>query len=241
MLSAALLSACATPINPEELQAPGELTCINLKEPLVITDYYGPFDMQWTTKFEKGPYWSEKVDSNGIYYRAPPGGVSVVGKDGIAFPGQPTTSDGGFYVPNDTNDPVKLYAYFSTEAAPAQPYPNGTDCSTLGYVSNPSTSKVNIVSFAVGGAVGGATGGLIARGMSSSGNMSYGQAAGTGAAGGLIGGLIIASIINSGVGKIVPLQPPIKDRQFLDGFKKISSSKVVVQQAKFLPSEVKKD
>lgn len=236
-LSVTLLSACATPIKPEDLQTPQELTCINLKEPLAITDLYGPFDIQWTTEFEKGPYWSEKVDSKGTYYRAPPGGVSVMGKDGVAFPGQPTTLDGGFYVPNDTNDPVRLYAYFSTEAAPAQAFPSETDCSKFGYVSDPSTSKVSIVSFAVGGAIGGATGGLIARSISSSGKMSYGQAAGTGAAGGLIGGLIIASIINSGVGKIVPVQPPIKDGQYLEKFRKLSLNKVIVQQVKPSPTE----
>ncbi|MFB4368359.1 MULTISPECIES: hypothetical protein [unclassified Pseudomonas] len=234
MLSVTLLSGCATPINPKDLKEPQEVTCIDLKEPLVLTDHYGPFDMQWTTKFEKGPYWSEKIDPNGTYYRAPPGGISVTDESGGAFPGQPTTSDGGFYIPNKENEPVKLYAYFSTEPAPVQPYPTGTDCTTLGYVSDPSTSKVDIVSFAVGGAIGGATGGLIARGVSSSGNMSYGQAAGAGAAGGLIGGIIIASIINSGIGKMVLLQPPIKSTQYLEKFTKLSSTKAVIRETKSL-------
>lgn len=241
MLSVALLSGCATPISPESLKAPQEVTCIDLKEQLVLTDYYGPFDMQWITKFEKGPYWSEKVDSNGTYYRAPPGGISVTGENGAAFPGQPTTSDGGFYIPKNPNESVKLYAYFSTQAATEQSYPNGTDCSTLGYVSDPSTSKVDIVSFAVGGAIGGATGGLLARGVSGSGNMNYGQAAGVGAAGGLIAGVIIAAIINSDVGKIVPLQPPIKSIQFLDKFKSLSSKKIIIRETKSLALNHQKD
>lgn len=241
ILPIALLSGCVTPISPEDLKAPQEVTCIDLKESLVLTDYYGPLDMQWTTKFEKGPYWSEKVDSNGTYYRASPGGISVTGENGRAFPGQPTTSDGGFYIPNSANEPVKLYAYFSTEAAPEKPYPNGTDCSTLGYISDPATSKVNIVSFAVGGAIGGATGSLIARGVSGSGNMSYGQTAGTGVVGGLTGGIIIASIINSGVGKIVPLQPPIKNTQFLDKLKSLSPNKVIIRETESLALSHKKD
>lgn len=226
MLAVSLLSGCVTPINPEDLKSPKEITCIDLKEPIILN-----YHDQWTTRFEKGPYWSEKIDANGTYYRAPPGGISVTDENGGGFPGQPTTSDGGFYVPNKANEPVKLYAYFSTKPAPVQPYPNGTDCSTLGYVRDPSTSKVDLVSFAVGGAIGGATGGLIARGVSGSGNMSYGQAAGAGAAGGLIGGVIIAAMINSDVGKIKPLQPPVTSTQYLGKFNNISSGEVIIQEA----------
>lgn len=102
------------------------------------------------------------------------------------------------------------------------------------YVRDPSTSKVDLVSFAVGGAIGGATGGLIARGVSGSGNISYGQAAGVGAAGGLIGGVIISAMINSDVGKIKPLQPPVTSTQYLGKFNNISSGKVIIQEAKSL-------
>lgn len=226
MLALSLLSGCVTPINPEDLEPPKEVTCIDLKEPIILN-----YHDQWITRFEKGPYWSEKVDTNGTYYRAPPGGISVTDENGSAFPGQPTTSDGGFYVPNKENELVKLYAYFSTKPAPVQPYPNGTTCSTLGYVRDPSTSKVDLVSFAVGGAIGGATGGLIARGVSGSGSMSYGQAAGVGAAGGLIGGVIIAAMINSDVGMIKPLQPPVTSKQYLGKLNTVSSDKVFIREA----------
>lgn len=233
-MTAALLSACATPINPDDLQVPKEMTCVYLKEPLEITGLYGPFDVQWTTKLERGAYWSERTDGRGTYYRAPPAGISVVGKNGEPFPGQPSPMDGGFYVPSNANEAVTLYKYFSTAAAPAASgSTSDADCSTVGYTKDPTTSKVSLVAFASGGAVGGAAGGLIARSIGSQ-SMSYGQSAGVGAAGGLIGGLVVAAIINSEVGSISTVQPPVKDGPYFEKLRALSSGKVAIREVQVI-------
>lgn len=225
-----IVSGCAT--NPKHLQEPTQLTCIEFKEPLSFTGHYGLFNVPWTTRLEKGPYWSEKVDEKGTFYRAPPGGLSIRGENGDAIPGQ-GTADGGFYIPNSSSEPVSIYRYFSTADAPVQVPPDSASCATTGYAKDPSTSKVSLVSFAVAGAIGGATGGLISRSVSG-GNMSYGQAAGVGAAGGLIGGLVVASIINAEVGKIVPGMP-IQNKQFMEKLRTTASTKVPMSQVQLPP------
>jgi len=223
--SLAFVSGCAAPIKPDDLQTPRELTCTYMKEPLSFTGHYGLLDVPWTTRLERGPYWSEKVDDKGTYYRAPPGGVSITTTNGAGIPGQAATADGGFYVPNGANEPVTIYKYFSTAAAPVEVPPNGADCSTVGYIKDPSTSKVSLVSFGTSGAIGGAAAGVVGRSIAQGGAISYGQAAGAGAAGGLIGGLIIASIINADVGKIVP-GLPIQDAEFMAKLRTLAASKV---------------
>lgn len=223
----AFASGCAT--NPESLQAPQEITCVDLKEPLSYTAPYGLLNIPWTTKLERGPYWSEKVDEKGTFYRAPPGGVSITGQNGMGVPGQGANSDGGFYVPNNPNEPITIYRYFSTAAVPVQVPSSDTNCSTVGYAKDPSTSKVSLLSFGIGGAVGGAVGGIIGRGVAQGSNMTYGQAAGAGAAGGLVGGLIVASIINADVGKIIG-GIPIRDAQFMEKLRVLVAAKVRVKE-----------
>jgi hypothetical protein len=230
LVSVFFFSGCATAISPDSLQTPQELACVYLKEPLALTDAYGPLNFGWTTRLERGPYWSEKIDEQGTYYRAPPGGISVTSKDGASFPGQPATLDGGFYVPNNPAEPVSIYRYFSTAAATVKIAPIELDCSTMGYVKDPATSKISLVAFATDGAIDGGTGGIIGRSIADGSKLSYGQAAGIGAAGGLVGGLVIASMINADVGKIVSTQPPVKDKQFLDTLKTMAANKVVIKQ-----------
>jgi hypothetical protein len=226
VISATLLSACATPIRPDDLHSPKEVTCVQLTDAHVVSGLYG----HWTIKLASGPYWSEKTDGKGTYYRAPPGGVSVVGANGGGAPGQPTTMDGGFYVPDNVNEPISLYRYFSIEVAPSYDA-SGLECSSIGYAREPATARISLVPFAAGAAAGGASGGLIGRSATTSSGMSYGQAAGLGAAGGLIGGVIVAAIINADVGKIVPVQPPVNDAQFLAKLRTLAAtSKVKIDE-----------
>lgn len=228
LLSAVLVSGCATPIKPDDLAVPTQITCVNLKQALSASGRYG-IGYTWITRLERGPYWSEREDEKGTYYRAPPGGYSVKGPEGNAAPGFGGTMDGGFYVPKDPNEPPRLYRYFSTAAAPVLVPPEDADCSTVGYVKDPSTSKVSLWSFAAGGAIGGAAGGIIGRSMSQNSNISYGQAAGAGAAGGLIAGVIVAAIINADVGKITP-GLLVQDAQFLEQLRKLEASRVPVRE-----------
>jgi hypothetical protein len=231
----ALATGCAT--NPKQLQAPMEVTCINLPEPLSFTGQYGLFNVSWTTRLERGPYWSEKVDDKGTFYRAPPGGVSIKGEDGAGFPGTQATTDGGFYIPNDPNEPIEIYRYFSTKAAPTEIPPADAICSTFGYIKDPSTSKVSLVPFAIGGAAGGAAGGIIGRNMNPGSNMSYGQAAGAGAVGGMIGGLIVGSMINADVGKIIG-GLTIIDMPFMEKLREREASKETLEKTPYpVPTE----
>ncbi|WP_158290180.1 hypothetical protein [Ramlibacter sp. WS9] len=222
--------AASNSTDPNDLQAPREITCVHLAEPLELTALYGSFNVQWTTRLEKGPYWSEKVDADGTYFRAPIGGVSVRGKSGGAFPGQPTTTDGGFYVPNNAAKPITLYSYFSTEPVSPQ-ITQASSCTEVAFVKDTNSKKVDLVALTTGGAIGGAVGGALGTSLARGSTVSVGQAAGTGAAGGAIGTFLIGAIINAGVGKIVWIQPPIKDAQFLDKLKALADKRVGVGEA----------
>lgn len=227
LVSAILFSGCA--VRPDDLAVPNQISCTNLQQPISFTGTYGIGGNKWTTRLERGPYWSEREDGKGTYYRAPPGGVSITAPDGKPTPGFQVTMDGGFYVPNDPNEPPRIYRYFSTEPTPAQVPPAETDCSTVGYVKDPATSKVGFLSVAAGGAVGGAAGGLAARALAPKSSMSYGQAAGIGAAGGAVAGLVVAAMINADVGKIVG-GLPIQDTSFLEQLRKAHASRVPVKE-----------
>ncbi len=228
LVSVGLVAGCATSITPSDLAVPKQITCVYLSQPLTASGVYG-IGYTWITRLERGPYFSEREDDKGSYYRAPPGGYSLKGLKGEPFPGLTTTMDGGFFLPNDPNEPPRLYAYFSTEPAPVLVPPEDADCSMVGYTKDPATSRVSMLSFAAGGAVGGAAGGIVGRSLANGSHMSYGQAAGVGAAGGLIGGLIVAAIINSGVGKIHS-GLLVKDPVFLKQLRELGANKLPVKE-----------
>lgn len=230
VLFASTAYAASNSTDPNDMQAPQEITCIYLSEPVELTAVYGAFNVQWTTRLEKGAYWSEKIDADGSYFRAPVGGVSVKGKSGGPFPGQPTTTDGGFYVPNDAAKPIALYWYFSTEPVPPQAT-QASSCAEVAFVKDANTKKIDLVSFTAEGAIGGAAGGVIGNSLVRGSRISFGQAAGTGAVGGAIGVFLVGAIVNAGVGKIVWVQPPIKDAQFLDKLKALAQTRVPVKEA----------
>ncbi len=227
-----LIWGCAT--NPKKLQTPVQLTCIYLKEPLSTTGHYGPLNVEWTTRLERGPYWSEKIDEKGTFFRGAPGSVSIRSPDYPSIPGQPAATDGGFYLPNDPKAPVKIYRYFTTNTVPVEVPSDNVTCKTLAYTKEPASQKVSLVSFATGGAVGGATGAIIGRNFSS-GNMSYGQSAGAGAAGGAIGGLIVAAIINAEVGKIIG-GLPIQESSFMEKLRELEAKQEPLKQIPLLPA-----
>lgn len=227
LLSAACTTGCAT--NPERLQEPPEVTCIHVKEPLLVTGHYGLFKQPVTTRLDRGPYWSEKMDERGTYYRAPPGGVSINAYDGNGLPYPGTYMDGGFYVPNSPTEPITIYKYASASEADVDFDILETDCSTAGYIKDPVTSKVSFASFAASGALGGATGGIISRSMVQGSSMSYGESAGVGIVGGAVAGLVLAALINAEVGKINP-GLPIQDAQFMDRLRALAATKVPIRE-----------
>ena len=213
----ALLAGCATPIKPETLAVPKQLSCIQLPQALEAHDVRGLLNIHWTTRLSPGPYISEREGPEGTYYRAPPAGI-YIGRDEVAdkppTPLLPRTFNGGILVPREAGKQVQLYTYFSTEEAPTAQLPPNASCASAVSIPDPQAKGVSSVAFATGGAIGGAAGGVAARATTTGSSMSYGQAAGAGAAGGLVGGVIIAGFINMDVGKIVPVAPS-SDARFL--------------------------
>ncbi|UTW04111.1 hypothetical protein KDX31_03595 [Amphritea atlantica] len=226
------LAGCAgnPPVDPAKLSAPQHLTCVYLDESLSFSGKYGILKYTWTTRLERGAYWSEKVDEKGTFYRAPTGGIWIGNKERGAYT-KGGTADGGFYVPHDKNEPVKTYSYLSSVAVPPVVPPQNYDCSNTVFTRNPETSKISVVTLAGAGAVGGALNGLVTQGIAGRG-VSYGQAAGAGLAGGAIGGLIVGAIINSDVGKIIDGQE-ITDQAFASKLKELERNKVLLKEVRW--------
>lgn len=230
---------CAT--NPEKLQTPLEPTCVYIKEPLETTGYYGLLKVEWTTRLERGPYWSEKMDDKGIFFRGPPGSVLIRNSAFSSIPGQNVVSDGGFYLPNNINENVKIYRYLTMSDVPIEVPPENTTCSTLAYAKQPKSNKISVMSFAVGGAAAGATSAIVGRNFSNTSNLNYGQTIGTGMVGGAIGGLVISALINSEMGKIDYGQP-IKDQRFIEKLRELGAKREHISQIQLMTpvqSEVK--
>lgn len=137
LVTALVLQGCATTYDPDTLAAPPQVSCIYLDQPVTYTQAPGMIKVPWTARLEQGPYWSEKVDANGTYFRAPPGGLSLKNDDGQPQPGHAVTRDGGFYIPNNAAAPVTLYFYYSTAEAPTQPDLLNADCSNLHVLKDP--------------------------------------------------------------------------------------------------------
>lgn len=130
----------------------------------------------------------------------------------------PARTDGGFYVPNDANEPVRIYRYFSTAEAATDTRSAPATCSTLGYTKDPSGKKIVVIASAS------------VRGT----KMSFGQTVGVGVAGGLIAGAFITAVINSEVGKIVP-GLPIQDAQFMSKLRALAANRVTLKELHAAP------
>ncbi|HEX9138984.1 MAG TPA: hypothetical protein VF848_04295 [Steroidobacteraceae bacterium] len=221
LLPIAVILGGASAIKPDALDVPREITCLELPEPLSFTGHYGMFKVDWITKLDKGAYVSERIDSKGTYYRAPAGGVSITrGPGGPAggVPGMPARTDGGVFIPDDANEPVRIYRYFSTAEAPTDTSGVAATCSSLGYTKNPSGKETIVIPIA---SVSGT-------------KMSFGQTVGVSVAGGLIAGGIVSAIINSEVGKIVP-GLPIQDAQFMGKLRELATNRVILKEIQPVP------
>ncbi len=135
-----LLSGCGT--NPSRLKAPEQLTCVYLNDALEFSAPYGLLDLKWTTRLERGPYWSEKRDKNGTYYRAPAGGLVISASQGISLEGGATIFDGGFYVPDNPSKPITIYRYFGFPNAQVRVPAPDENCSSLVFDGAPDAKKV---------------------------------------------------------------------------------------------------
>lgn len=225
-----LLTGCATGVKPEEIALPTQITCINLPKPISFSAKYGAMDWVFEVRLERGPYISEREDSEGIYYRAPPGGV-FDGREGFMnhSTGVATlgTLDVGIFVPHDPQVDPRLYYYQTVAPIPQQIPPEDMDCSSFVQVKDPLTSKINILNSAATGAVGGALGRAAISGTSWN-KVSYGQAA----AGGAAAGVVISLILNNEIGRIYPGRK-IKDGQFSAKLKELAAQVVPVREASF--------
>jgi hypothetical protein len=211
------LAGCATAIKPDDLKRPVQVTCITIPPGTEAHESRGLQNAAWTTRLSPGPYIAEYGDAEGMFYRAPPGGI-YVGRDDMAD--RPSnllthmTYDGGIWVPHDGAVAPHLYIYFSTKSAEMIPLPAEASCSNAVLIRGVDAKGVSVVAFTGAGAIGGTAGGLIGRSINHSSPYGYGQAAGVGLAAGAIGGLIISELIDMDVGKIVH-QPVSTDPKFV--------------------------
>lgn len=204
---ALLLTGCAT--TPTDLREPSTVTCFVLKEPLVSRDKYGLLDVEWEVKLAAGPYVSERVDQDGTYFRAPPGGMYQAR---TGFEDKPAgllthqVTDGGIYLPHKKAEPVRLYKYFTLGDVPIVAQPADVDCRTAVFVKNPATGQL----VANMPEVSAAASDISLRAAL----QPNGPGIGSAAVGGAIGGAIVTALIQNDIGKIVPGHP-VKDPKFL--------------------------
>lgn len=220
---AASLSGCAG-VAPSALTTPERLSCINITEPLELTDKYGLLDIAWEVRLTPGTYISEKADEQGTYYRAPPGGVYVGKpemKDKPSGPGTHMRYDGGIFVPKTDAVKPRVYSYISLESKEERTQPKGVTCGQVVYEKDPVTGTVNLTSAAVGGGAGG----IVGRAMAPKSGISYGQAA----AGGAIGMLIVGSFMNAEVGRITTAID-LKNEEFLGKLRRLGNEAVPLQK-----------
>jgi len=219
------LCEAAQTIKPDRLQTPAQLTCVNLTEPLSFSQKVGLLKILWTLRLERGPYLSEKTDGQGTFYRTPPGGLRLAGGE-PATEGHGRTYDGGFYLPDDPNQVVRIYFYGSNSPAPVEVPASNTDCSTAGYVKDPATQKVSAFAMNTAGTA------IIGAAVDSSvpNSLSHGQRLAGGAVGGGVAFVIISVIANADVGKIYFPEPPRPDPEFIARLKAIGAQKVPLKE-----------
>lgn len=206
LLAAAPLAHATAKVHADKLPLPKTMACLQVKQAISFTEVRGLLHIPWLTELGKGSYISEREDANGVYYRAPEKTISQrrtdVKESSVA--GQPMTSEGGIYVPNNPAVAPTIYLYYGMTSFRTQPAINDTDCSTLAYSVDPGTHQINVMRMAAATGIGAGTGAAIAHSMNPHTHIGYGQAAGAGIVGGLIAGVIIAAIENSKAGEILP-------------------------------------
>jgi hypothetical protein len=149
---ALLLSFSGTPAmaGSSGLHAPAQLSCIHLPAALSGIETKGLFKVESETRLERGPYISEGEDAEGIYFRAPLGGVYLgPPKDKPAKGAWQLNRDGGIFVPRDPSAPPQLYSYVADNgisAATVVP-PAMADCSNTRFVRDPVTKAVKAAKY----------------------------------------------------------------------------------------------
>jgi hypothetical protein len=143
--------AMADPVEP---QAPAQVSCIYLPGVLSGIETRGLFKVESESRLERGPYFSEREDAEGTYFRAPPGGVYLgTPKDKPARGARLLNNDGGIFVPRDPSAAPQLYVYTSdigSSAATLVPSA-AADCSNTRYVRDPVTKAVSVTGYEGGG------------------------------------------------------------------------------------------
>jgi len=231
-----ILAGC-TSIAPESLKKPARMTCIEIAPAMEAHEKLGLLNIPWIYTLASGPYLSEREDAQGIYYRAPPSGITIIrdkdgdGDDSIAKRTPPAHVDGGIWLPRDTALAPHLYFYVGSRTDQAAAPLDHANCANAVLLPGAKPGDVNAVAFAVAGAAGGAAGGIAGRSMAGSGKMSYGQAAGTGAVGGAIAGLIIAKLIDMEHGQIQHGRP-LTDPAFLTALREATKATVLISTPK---------
>lgn len=238
MTTSLFLTGCMG-IRPESLAKPEKLTCIQVLPGTEAHETRGLLDVKVTTRLTPGPYFSERQDAEGTYYRAPPGGIYIGADAGADKPNTgpvPRIQDGGIWLPRTPGKSPHLYTFSSIGDSTIIPVPDNASCATAMSIPDPQSKGVNAVAFATGGAIGGAAGGLIARSTSPGKAMSYGQAAGTGLVGGALGGLVVAGLINMDIGTINHLSVST-DPTFQAALEKLAPTVTAVPAAQPVPQE----
>lgn len=207
------LASCAT--NPTSLGEPVTTTCFVLKEPLVSKEKYGLFDVEWEVRLAPGLYISEKVDAEGTYFRAPPGGVYQGRPDQAHEPAGVLThlvSDGGVYLPFNKAHPARIYKYFALSDAPVVPHPADVACNKAAIARSPVTSGFDV-----------AMPGTASKVYEIAERITVppsGPVAGASVVGGVIGGSLVSAMIANDIGKIEP-GAPVKDPRFLQTLRQL--------------------
>ncbi|WP_237742007.1 hypothetical protein [Herbaspirillum rubrisubalbicans] len=226
-----------TSIAPESLKTPERMSCIEIPPGIEAHEKLGLLKIPWIYTLTPGPYLSEREDEQGIYYRAPPSGITINrgidsdGDDSAAKKTRTVHADGGIWLPRDTTLPPHLYFYLGSRTDQAAAPLDNANCANAVLLPGAKTGDVNAVAFAVAGAAGGAAGGIAGRSIAGNGKMSYGQAAGTGAVGGAIAGLVIAKLIDMEHGHIQHGRP-LTDPIFLTALQEAAKTTVLISTPK---------
>lgn len=235
------IAGCTNSVKPNSLKPPEIVTCIQVPSGIVSHDERGLLNIKWTTRLQAGPYIAELEDAEGIYYRAPAGGIYMVMDDLADKPHvefNPKNHDGGIWVSRNSAITPRVYIYNSTDEATVIPAPEDANCNKAVFVRDPVSKGVSVVEFGAGGAVGGAIGGVIGHSVTNNSSISYGQAAGVGVASGAIAGVIIATIINMDIGKIF-IQPSSTNAAFIKELDNLAKAAVPIKESSKLSVESK--
>lgn len=219
-LTILLCSGCAS--HPRNLQIPEQVTCFQIEKPFVYVNKLRLSTI--TTQFQPGPYWSDRVDEDGIYYRAPIGGLKIKSNTWK----NARTRDGGFYVPFNKEKPLRMFQVRAHQNVTPIETPQNLTCDTfaaeeidLSDWNHSMARDVNVAAYATAGAVGAFNAAVI---MHASGERIKVGNAMAGMAIGFIGAGFGAALTKDVIGAYV-LDEPIRDPEALPQLRKLLASR----------------